>query len=366
MRRPPLLLSALASLALLAGCTVHPVVSGTGTSPVEPGPGTTASAPATPATSSATSAPITINLVGDVHFARWVEPLADDPQAFAGIAPVLGAADLTVANMETAITTRGAEEPKAWTFRTKPEAIIPLKNAGVDLLTMANNHAADYGPIGLQDTLAAKAGSPVPIIGIGADDAEAFAPWVASVRGTTIAFINADEIWDETTLAKFSAGPGKPGVANGYDRTRLVQAVREARASYDVVIVIEHWGVENTSCASPRQQETVRILAEAGADAVIGGHAHIPQGAGWMGPTFVGYGLGNFIWASYDHFSGRSGILQISVDPAKAKARKGDVVTSYTWRPVNVQPNGSPALTDDALNKQEWADSIACSGLAQR
>ncbi len=352
MRRP---FAVLASLVLLAGCS----------SAQTPTP-TTAQDMTKSAPAPAPTRPITINFAGDVHFAEYVAALADDPQAFAQIAPALGDADLTMLNLETALTTRGTKEPKAYTFRIGPQALVPLHNAGVDVVSMANNHAADYGGVGLQDTLEAKGKSRLPIVGIGATDAEAFMPYIATVEGVSIAIIAADEVWDETTLAKYSAGPAKPGVANGFDRTRLVQAVKDARAKYDVVIVHEHWGIEEVTCPSARQAETVRVLAEAGADAVIGGHSHVPQGAGWAGSTFVGYGLGDFVWWRSEGPGARSGILQISIDPAKAKARAGNVVTSYNWRPVHVQTSGAPALTDDPIDRQEWADALACSGLTQR
>lgn len=353
----------LACLAAVAGCTGHPTTT---VSSAQAGSTSTPSVTVPSPTPTATpTRPITINFAGDVHFAEHVAALADDPQAFAGIAPALGDADLTVLNLETAITTRGTPEAKAYRFRIGSQALIPLKNAGVDVVSMANNHAADYGVVGLQDTLAAKATSPLPMIGIGATEEEAFTPYVATVNGVSIAIIAADEIWDETTLARYSAGVAKPGVANGFDRTRLVQAVKEARAAHDVVVVYEHWGVEEQNCPSPRQRETATLLAQAGADAIIGSHAHVPQGAGWQGSTFVGFGLGDFVWWRTGIPGSRAGILQITLDPVAAKAHQGNVVSSYRWRPTHVQPSGAPMLVDDPLDKKEWAAALACSGLAQ-
>src|SRR3712207_4996096 len=102
-------------------------------------------------------------------------------------------------NLESAITTRGRPEAKElevpsqrYHFRTSPAALEVLDEAGVDVVTMANNHGADYGPVGLRDSLAAKRDGPVPVLGIGRDRAEALAPHVVSVRGTDFAFLAAD------------------------------------------------------------------------------------------------------------------------------------------------------------------------------
>jgi poly-gamma-glutamate synthesis protein (capsule biosynthesis protein) len=71
----------------------------------------------------------------------------------APVAPLLARADLAMVNLETAITQRGEPVPgKAFHFRSPPESFVALKAAGVDVVTMANNHALDYGPIGMEDT----------------------------------------------------------------------------------------------------------------------------------------------------------------------------------------------------------------------
>ena len=112
-----------------------------------------------------------MSFAGDVHFSgRIATRLADNPATvFAQAAPGLAKADLTMVNLETSITRRGTPQTKEFHFRTKPVALTALRDAGIDVATEANNHAADYGTVGLHDTLRAIRRSGFPVIGIGRD-----------------------------------------------------------------------------------------------------------------------------------------------------------------------------------------------------
>jgi poly-gamma-glutamate capsule biosynthesis protein CapA/YwtB (metallophosphatase superfamily) len=119
----------------------------------------------------------------------------------APIASALSAADITVVNLKTAVTDRGEPEPETYAFRIGPVAFEALAAAGVDVVTMANNHAVDYGAERLADTLAAVASAPLPVVGIGVDDEQAFAPAVLDVRGTTVALLGATGVPNSTAQA---------------------------------------------------------------------------------------------------------------------------------------------------------------------
>ena len=122
---------AAASLAL-AACS--------GAQAAQPSPEGRPAAPAAP-----TSA-VTLAFGGDVHFDGDLARLLDGDDGLAELRPLLGSADVAVVNLETSITDRGAPEPKTYHFRTSPKALSTLAKAGVDVLSMANNHAVDYGP----------------------------------------------------------------------------------------------------------------------------------------------------------------------------------------------------------------------------
>jgi poly-gamma-glutamate capsule biosynthesis protein CapA/YwtB (metallophosphatase superfamily) len=118
---------------------------------------------------------VTLAFAGDVHFQLHLAALLDHPSGALGpITQTLKAADVTMVNLESAITDRGTPEAKElevasqrYYYRTSPAALGVLAAAGIDLVTMANNHGADYGPVGVADTLASIRTSPIPVVGIG-------------------------------------------------------------------------------------------------------------------------------------------------------------------------------------------------------
>jgi poly-gamma-glutamate synthesis protein (capsule biosynthesis protein) len=305
---------------------------------------------------------------GDVHFEDYLAPLARDPQGLAELRSTLGAADLSVVNLETAITERGTKIGKEFHFRAPASALVTVQNAGVDAVSMANNHGVDYGPVGLQDTLAAKKSSPIPVVGIGADEAEAYAPAVLSAKGLKVAVFGASEVF-EMTLARYSAGPGKGGIASAAPLTRLRQAVAAAHRKYDVVVVFLHWGLDYQKCPDNLSAETAQALAEAGADVIVGGHSHRVNGAGWLGRSYVAYGLGNFVWWRSHEPDSRSGVLTLSLDVRRAKARADDghsLVRKAGWTPMLIGADGiprRPGTADTARLMGLWKQANACTGL---
>ncbi|HEU4997811.1 MAG TPA: CapA family protein [Lapillicoccus sp.] len=336
-------------------------------------PGPTA-APTTSRAPLTADSPVTLAFGGDVHFEGTLAGLVT-PDGLSALQPVLGDADVAVLNLETAITDRGVEQPKIYHFRTSPQALVALQRAGVDAVSMANNHAVDYGADGLTDTLAAQAGSPIPVIGIGPNAAKAFAPAVFTVRGTTVAVIASTQV-NDYTVNTFPATDTRAGVAGNLDDRRLLDAVRAARAAYDVVVVYLHWGTDYTSCPDGAQTRTASRLSDAGADVVVGGHAHRVQGAGWLGRTYVGYGLGNFIWLNTrGAIDAVSGVLTVSVDPKRAQALRGtgtragkpSVVTGATWTPLLVGDDGVPRPPEAATGASQqaaWVQARTCARLA--
>ncbi len=305
--------------------------------------------------------PITIAFAGDVHFQSHLRPLLDNPAT--GLAPIraqLGAADLMVVNLETSVTTRGTPEDKRFTFRTAPSAFDALAAAGVDVVTMANNHAVDYGAVGLADSLDAAADAPLAVVGIGTDAAHAYAPHVATVRGTKIAVIGASAVSDPTS-AHFTAGTDTPGIASALDPVPLLAAVRAAQSSADVVVVYLHWGRELVGCPTDDQRELARQLAAAGADIVAGAHAHVQLGAGLLdgSDTFVAYGLGNFVW--YNRSSEKTintGVLTVTMTGRRA--------TAANWAPATVGETGLPRFATGERARElrrGWEDLRSCADL---
>jgi poly-gamma-glutamate synthesis protein (capsule biosynthesis protein) len=315
----------------------------------------------TPASNTSGDGEFTIAFAGDVHFAeRTADRLAADPStAFGVAAPGLAAADLTVVNLETAITTTGEPEAKSFTFRAPQSAFDALRDAGVDVASMDNNHGADYGAVGVQDSLAAIAGSGFPVIGFGKDAAAAYAPLHRSINGVDVAIVAASQVRDHT-LENFSAGATSPGIANAFDPT-LIENVKAAAAGGSTVVVFLHWGTEYEGCPDSNQQQLAGELAAAGATAVIGTHAHVLQGAGWRPDgVYVAYGLGNYLWwRSFGNDQDDNGVLTLTF-------RAGDVVAA-TFAPSHLDDTGVPVPATgaeaDRINAQ-WEQVRECADLA--
>jgi poly-gamma-glutamate capsule biosynthesis protein CapA/YwtB (metallophosphatase superfamily) len=329
------------------------------------GPPTTALATRPAAAARAPAAPpgkFTVAFAGDVHFSGRLAPrLARDPATvFAEAAPVLRRADLTMVNLETAIATSGSPAAKEFTFAAPPSALTALRDAGIDVATMANNHGADYGEAGLRQTLRAITRSRFPVVGIGRDAAAAFAPYTTTLHGVPVAIFGADQVQDETTLRLYSAGPHKPGVANAYS-ARLLRAVRHAaRAGYTVIVYV-HWGIEYTNCPDADQQALAAALAHAGASAVVGAHVHELQGAGWRPDgTYIAYGLGNYLWwLSFGNVQDDNGVLTLRFDHRR--------VVGASLAPSRLDQRGVPMPATGAVARAirgQWAADRQCAHLA--
>ena len=215
-------------------------------------------------------------------------PLADDVVAAAG------EGDLFVVNLECCISDRGQRWPepsKPFFFRAPPAAAEVLAQAGVDCVTLANNHALDYGAQALLDTLEHLSAVEIACVGAGPDVASARAPRVLSAGGLRIAVLGlADD------PAQYAAGPATPGIAwadlrrddlGGWPADAVLAAARDA----DVVLVSPHWGPNMTVAPQPYVRRAARALLAAGATLVAGHSAHVVHG---VVPRVL-YDLGDFV-----------------------------------------------------------------------
>jgi poly-gamma-glutamate capsule biosynthesis protein CapA/YwtB (metallophosphatase superfamily) len=238
---------------------------------------------------------VTVALAGDTMLGRGVaRTLATTPPA-AMVAPevlaVLGDADLVVLNLECCISERGrpwAAPGKPFFFRAPPRAVELLVLLGTDCVTLANNHALDYGVDALADTLAHLAADDIAAVGAGLDLAQARRPAVLAAGGLRVAVLGATDHPPD-----FAASPDRPGVAFA-DLGRqvpnwLLDSVRAADA--EVRLVTPHWGPNMTTAPVRHVRRAATALVDAGATLVAGHSAHVPHGV--AGPVL--YDLGDFL-----------------------------------------------------------------------
>ncbi|HEY7720415.1 MAG TPA: CapA family protein [Pedococcus sp.] len=330
-----------------------------------------ASPSVTAATPAADPRTLTLAFGGDVHFEDYLRPVARDPHGLDELRGTLGAADLSMVNLETAITERGAPIGKEFHFRAPASALDTLASAGVDAVSMANNHGADFGAQGLRDTLAARRASPLPVVGIGADEDEAFAPATLEAKGLRVAVLGASQVF-EMTLANWSADADSPGIASASPLGRLRTAVQRAASTHDLVVVYLHWGLDYQACPDSLSTQTAQALEAAGADVIVGGHSHRVNAAGWLGRSYVAYGLGNFVWWRSREPDSRTGVLTLEVDVESARGTRRSArsaVTGATWTPMLIGTDGIPRVpsaSDGRRLHRLWEQSRSCSGLDAR
>ncbi|MEV5412451.1 CapA family protein [Thermopolyspora sp. NPDC052614] len=303
--------------------------------------------------------PYTISFGGDVHFEGLLRPRLNNPRTALGpIASVLRASDLSMINLETAITTGGTPAPgKQYTFRAPPSALTALKAAGVDVASMANNHGMDYMETGLRDSLAAIKRSRFPVIGIGRNAAEAYRPYRKVINGNRVSIIAATQVLDAEFIQSWTATDTKGGLASAKNESRLLAAVRAARRNSDTVIVHLHWGTELVGCPTPMQRDLAVKLIRAGADVIVGGHAHILLGSGYLSGRYVNYGMGNFVFYNWGPETGTTGVLTLTINGRK--------VLKDTWTPARINGGVPVPLTGTARTQaiRDWKALRTCAGL---
>ena len=306
---------------------------------------------------------VTLAFGGDVHFEGELGlRLTKNPATALGttVSQLLGGSQLRMVNLETALTNGTCPQPqnKPYIFYAPPAALTALRNATVTVVSQANDHAVDCGQAGLAQGLAAAQSANFPLVGIGANATQAFAPYRTTIEGQRIAVFAATQVIAANLTTTWTATSTQGGVASALTPTQLIQAVQAARKNSDTVVVYLDWGTETVACPNPQQEPLAEQLVKAGADIVVGSGAHVLLGAGFLGSAYVEYGLGNF--AFYDDTAPEtdSGALLITVE--------GRHILGFTFRPATIV-NGLPQpLTGAPASSaiQSWLAARSCTNLS--
>jgi poly-gamma-glutamate capsule biosynthesis protein CapA/YwtB (metallophosphatase superfamily) len=241
---------------------------------------------------------VKLALAGDTMLGRGVAAALESRAPESLVAPEVVAvareADLFVVNLECCISERGEPWPdpgKPFFFRAPPRATELLAHLGVDCVTLANNHALDFGETALLDTLGHLAAAGITYVGAGADVAEARAPAVLEAGGLRLGVVAATDHPEA-----YAAGADRPGVAfadlrRGTAPDWLQESVSAVAAHADAVLATVHWGPNMVAAPVPHVRAAAETLRDAGAALVAGHSAHVFHGAGER----VLYDLGDFL-----------------------------------------------------------------------
>jgi poly-gamma-glutamate capsule biosynthesis protein CapA/YwtB (metallophosphatase superfamily) len=246
----------------------------------------------------------TLRFVGDIMLGRGVAAANrhNPARALRPYARWLRSADLAVGNLESTLSTDGRPRQGDDSFAARPSVVPGLQRAGLDLLTLANNHTGDYGPRALRKTLDRLDASSIARVGAGRDAAEAWSPVVLRRNGLSFGFVAFNAIGETPRATAHSAGAAqirmqpRLGPLNHADLARMTREVGRLSRRVDVVIVLPHWGDQYTHSAVSDQRTVARALTDAGADLVVGSHPHWVQGMAAHGHGVIAYSLGNFVF----------------------------------------------------------------------
>ncbi len=244
--------------------------------------------------------PFTVIAVGDVMMGKLAQPhIAEHglDYPFAGVKELFESHDIAIANLEAPITDRQEEDQKwkRYHFKVDTANAEALTRSGIDVVSLANNHAMDYGEKGLLDTVMALDGWNIRHAGAGGDLDTARAPVRMQAGGTEVVIL----AYCDFEPSRMHALDDRPGVAQ-LDPVMVVEDVKAAKTPDNVVLVLAHWGVQHTDRATAGQVEVAHEILDAGADVIIGHHPHRPQEIEVRDGKLVAYSLGNFLFGYFN------------------------------------------------------------------
>ena len=294
---------------------------------------------------------ISVAATGDVMLSGGVEYFlkkrgVDYP--FKNVNKILTSADIATCNLEAPFTINGAKFKKKFNFKIDPRYAVSIKNAGFDIVNLANNHILDYGKEGLVSTLAVLDSLRIEHTGAGLNREKAERPAVIKVNNKTVGFLS----YSLTYPSEFWAEQKKCGTAYP-SFNRVKKSIQSLKKECDFVIVQYHWGGELQTNPKSYQKWYAHASIDAGADAVIGHHPHVLQGIEIYKGRLIAYSLGNFVFGSYSRKVKESVILKIWFD------KKGTLLSEVVPISVNnykvmfcpvVQYNAEKLKTIETLN----------------
>ncbi len=301
--------------------------------------------------------PVTIVFTGDVELSDYVRPNYDRSGILGvvdeGLLEVLSNADITMVNNEFCYSLRGEQAPdKQFTFRVDPSYVNVLKDMGVDVAGIANNHVLDFGKDALEDTIATLDEAGIAHTGAGFSLDEASKGVVLEAEGLRIGFLAASRV---IPTYSWNVVSSKPGLFCTYDPADFFRRIKELKEDEgcDYVFAFVHWGKERTLDLEDHQVMIGHGLIDAGADAVIGMHSHCLQPVEYYKDRPIFYSLGNFI---FNQTIEKTAIVRVTLPAA------GDVNTAvdYELLPCKASSAKTVLLTgDDAKRVLDYIEEIS-------
>ncbi|MDP4180250.1 MAG: CapA family protein [Bacillota bacterium] len=304
---------------------------------------------------------LTISFGGDVLLDKGVANAIKQYGSkfiLSGVKPVLSGSDISMVNLECPVSERGTKaQDKQFTFRAKPSSLDVLTSAGVDIVTLANNHILDYGRDALSDTLSYLDHAQLKHVGAGLNIDKASMPQYFNINGFKIAIFGSSHV---IPVTDWTAGKNKSGVATTYDPTRLLSEIQSAKKNADIVVVYVHWGTERATKPDGYQRNLAKKYIDSGADLVIGSHPHVLQGFEYYNNKLIVYSLGNFVFTNI-----KNDTMIVNVTFNKDKSFNASVTPCAieNCRPVILKDSRKQLALFNNLQKLSFDTQIDKSGI---
>lgn len=281
---------------------------------------------------------LVIHGTGDVNLdPAYIPALAANgyEHAWTGLEGLFRRDDLTVVNLECAVSELGSAVEKEFNFRCPPDALPAMREAGVEVANLANNHSGDFGIEAMVDSRRVVLDARIAAVGVGRNARQAAKPALFDLHGWRVAVLGFGGV---IPASDWIAGPTTPGMADGDDTDAMVAAVRAADRVADLVFVTIHWGAELDTTPRPDDVERAHAMIEAGADGIFGHHAHRLQPLEHYRGKPIAWGLGNFVWPNFSVEGATTAVAEFVV---RADGRvKGRLLPAFIESP------GHPVLRD--------------------
>ncbi|RKY19988.1 MAG: hypothetical protein DRQ55_09125 [Planctomycetota bacterium] len=271
---------------------------------------------------------------GDVMLSRNVAKSIgrnnrDFTSPFAIVAQLTQPADVAFCNLESAISGRGQAIKKRYLFNAPPQAVEGLQHAGFDVVSLANNHILDYGPIAMEDTARIVKGRGILPVGLTFQD-EPQEPALVERNGLRIAFLAyCDPVPGASYAREYYAFDKRPAVGN---RSNIARDLAAIRNEVDLIIVSMHWGVEYQPGPNEHQASLGRFIIDQGAHVLAGHHQHVQQEPEVYKGALILHGMGNLVFDQRSRPSTRqSRLYRVHAD------RRGIVSAEYLPLVISLQ-----------------------------
>lgn len=287
--------------------------------------------------SSSTPAASHLLFVGDIMLSRTIGQIMqernDYTYPFERSAAVLRNADITFANLESVIasSTTGVDQHHLYSFRADPKVVQGLKDAGIDVVSVANNHVYDYGAAAYAQSMRLLKKAGIAYVGGGQDFTEAHTPVIFTTNGQRVAYLGYSQFVPGPHLIETDSHPALANI----DLVQMKSDIEAARKEADIVVVSFHWGTEYQETHNAFQEQVAHAAIDDGANLVIGHHPHVIEETEQYNGGYIAYSLGNFIFdQDFDSQTAKSeGVL--------ATAQGGKII-NVQLLPIKFTPNFQP------------------------